>query len=272
MAARYGKAETIKMRPQPVHIGFVCLWQYCNRRRQRAVKEGFSFCGAKRCGHERPCLPHRARRRPKPHCACARQVQPMSFVDRLPGVAYVAAATDASGAAVALCGAWWLANVALLTLTGGRWYAHMVKVHALAQFALLLSDDWADLFIATDLAMYASLLAVSALPPSSTALSFTASHSKRALRQFAPVGLHHPLTPACLSAAVFCSCSAARPPARTPPILTHRRKKQKIETTSRHLHHHHHHHNNAAPATTTRSSRSAPTRCRSGRTTWAGWC
>ncbi len=112
------------------------------------------------------------------------ETDPMFFADRLPGVAYVAVVTDASGAAVALCGAWWLANVTLLVLTGGRWYTHMVKVHALAQFAFLLSDDWADLFIATDLAMYASLLVVrSAFSPPTLCRNIAAAAACRRRRR-----------------------------------------------------------------------------------------
>jgi len=55
---------------------------------------------------------------------------------------------------------WWLVHACLLAATKGQWYRHMYTVHAVLQFAFLLSDDWADLFIFTELAMYAALLMV----------------------------------------------------------------------------------------------------------------
>ena len=81
----------------------------------------------------------------------------------VPLVDEIASAIDASRSAVALCLIWFAFHVSCLVLSQGGWYKQMYKSHALAQFALLVFDDWADLTIGTELAMYCALFLVCSL-------------------------------------------------------------------------------------------------------------
>lgn len=86
------------------------------------------------------------------------------WLQSVPLVDDIASAVDASHSSVALCFIWFAFHVSCLALSQGRWYKQMYKSHALAQFVLLLSDDWADLTIGTELAMYCALFLVRLLP------------------------------------------------------------------------------------------------------------